>query len=109
MLLGALAVPAAADVDFGFRRKDRPHVIGFGTRSPVRRDGTLGHYRIVCTNVWVPGRRERVWRPARYGWCRGPRGILVRRLVRAAGYVTVFAPGHYETIRTRVWVPGRHR
>jgi len=100
-LFGTLAVPAAAPphADFGFRDPDRPRAI---------KRWIPGHYSVVSRAGWVPGCRERVWRPARYGWRHGPRGVSVRCLVRAPGFVIIFTPGHYETVRTRVWVPGHH-
>jgi hypothetical protein len=120
-LVGALAVPAAADwtptmsghvVGFGFNYplKDRHHTSSWRRRDRAgcaSRRWAPAHYATVSRDVWVPASCEQVWRPAQWGWTYRS-GRRVRSLVRPAGYVTVHSPGHYECVQTRVWVPGRY-
>jgi hypothetical protein len=122
-LVGALAAPAAAgDISIGFGYSEGRGVsIGFGYRDDKKhrhndhghrkvehRKWVPGHYETVHRKVFVPGRCEQVYRPAEYRWTHDHCGRRVRVLVRAAGYVTVERPGHYETVCEQVWVPGRY-
>jgi hypothetical protein len=65
-----------------------------------------GRYEYELQRVWVPGRSERIWvEPVfqlRYDGC----GNLLRVLLSPGHWSTVHHPGHYETRRVRVWVPG---
>jgi len=114
-VLGALAVPAAADditFGFGYRNGGRWSV-GFGysnghNRRGVNQKWAPGHYEVVSREVWVPGVCEQVWQPAQYGWAYDHCGRRVQALVRAAGYVTVERPGHYQCVQETVWVPGHY-
>lgn len=114
-VLGALAVPAAADditFGFGYRNGGRWSV-GFGYsngnhRRVVNQKWVPGHYEVVSRDVWVPGVCEQVWQPAQYGWACDRYGRRVQVLVRAAGYVTVQRPGHYRCVQETVWVAGHY-
>jgi hypothetical protein len=114
-MLGALAIPAAADdfsIGFGYRNGGR-WSIGFGyssghDRRVVNQRWVPGHYETVSRQVWVPGACEQVWQPAQYRWAYDRCGRRVQVLVRPAGYVTVERPGHYQTVCEQVWVPGHY-
>jgi hypothetical protein len=110
-LVGALSAPAAAgDISFGFGYRDGGRqgvAVRFGY-SNGHRQYVPGHYETVRRQVWVAGACEQIWQPAQYGWRHDHCGHRVRYLIRAAGYVTVQRPGHYDTVCEQVWVPGHY-
>lgn len=71
-----------------------------------RRVWTPGHYDTVERRVWVPGHEDRVWVEPVYETRYDAYGRSCEVLVRAGYWKTVRSPGHYETRRDEVWVPG---
>jgi hypothetical protein len=65
-----------------------------------------GGYESVSERVWLPGRVERVWVEPVFEFRLGSCGSRFRVMVAAGHWRTVQHPGHYETRRVRVYVPG---
>jgi hypothetical protein len=73
------------------------------------RQWIAGRYETVEREVWIPESREKVWVPALYETRFDPCGRAYQVLVRPGAWTVVCNPGHFETRRERIWVPGGHR
>jgi len=112
-----------ASLTLGAFRGQRGYERGYGRRDRVRgvridhRDRrhvcvtrsvwVPGHHETRERRVFVPGRREKVWIDPVYVDGFDSCGQPIRRLVRDGYWDVVQHPGHYETRRQAVWVPGR--
>jgi hypothetical protein len=78
-----------------------------GYKHPApRRVWVAGHWALREQKVWVAGRTERVWRPARFETRYDACGIAFSVQVQAGHYETIQHPGSWEWRTQRVWVPG---
>ena len=66
-----------------------------------------GHYQEVPRQVWVQGRRSKVWVPARFETFVDDCGQVREVLVEEGRWEVRHEPGYYETRYVKVWVPGR--
>jgi len=116
-LLALGATPAAAggfSFGFGFHKKGKSVSVQIGNshsrgHKQAHRHGKVwvpGHYDTVSRQVWVPGRKRRVWQAAEIGYRYDRCGRRVSYVVRPAGFRVVRRPGHYVTRYEKVWVPG---
>ena len=64
-----------------------------------------GHYEWVTKRVKTRGHFETVFVPAKYRWVRQRCGRRARVLVRRAYRKKVWRPGHWTTVREKVWIP----
>lgn len=71
-----------------------------------RRVWVAGHWALREHKVWVAGRTETVWRPARFETRYDACGIAFSVQVQAGHYETIQHPGRWEWRTQRVWVPG---
>ncbi len=79
---------------------------GYGRHGAPRRVWVAGHWSLREHNVWVAGRTERCWRPARFETRFDACGLAYRIQVHAGYYETVQHPGGWERRTQRVWVAG---
>lgn len=74
--------------------------------SPPPRVWTPGHYETRCERVWVAGRDEQVWVPARFEWRHDSCGRAYQVCVNPGYWRNVSGPGRFEERQVRVWVDG---
>ncbi len=128
-LAGALslaAAPAAAqEISLGFSKHTRhgsfhvsigsPAVTiggpGYGGHwkpgyGPAKKTWVNGHYEVRYEKVWVNGNCEKIWHAPVYETRTTYAGHCYKVLVRDGWWETIETPGHFETVKTKVWVPG---
>ena len=79
---------------------------GYGRAPQPRKIWVAGHWTLREHKVWVAGRTESVWRPARFETRYDACGVAFQVQVRTGHYETIQHPGRWEWRTQRVWVPG---
>lgn len=79
---------------------------GYGRHAAPRQAWIAGHWALRENEVWVAGRAERLWRPARFETRFDACGVGYRVQLHSGYYETVQRPGRWERRTQRVWVAG---